>query len=388
MNSPVPANRPPAATRPAATLVLVRPAASGFELLLLQRADKGDHFSNAWVFPGGLVDAGDAACHAASAGLQDAAASARLGLDRGGLDFYLAAIRECFEEAGVLLATGAGGACVPVDAQLAAQREPLRRGERDFAQLCRDHGLQLATDRLAYIAHWVTPIGLPKRFDTRFFLAVLPQGQDSAHDTVETVDQVWLPPARILAPENARRMLKVTRSIVEMVAAFDDIDALLQWAHAPRSVPRVMQRRCQDAQGPCTVMPQHPAYAEIGRLDPAGSGSAWCELRPGQAVRLAPRVQRLARRGTPGGNAYLVGDARSGWTLLEPGAQIPTLHGVAQLRALHDPADPGRCLGWLLAEEAMLFTGTAVQHAADLPAALRQSVRWIAPAHGFLVPVE
>jgi 8-oxo-dGTP pyrophosphatase MutT (NUDIX family) len=383
---------PPAVPRPSATLVLVRPATPGFEILLLQRADKGDHNSNAWVFPGGLVDAGDAQCHVCCGGLDDAAASARLGLPQGGLDFYIGAMRECFEEAGVMLAGDAQGRPAVADAALAAWREPLRRGERDFASACRAHGLTLTADRLAYLAHWVTPVGLPKRFDTRFFLAVLPAGQDSTHDAVETIDHVWLPPAQILAPENARRMLKVTRTIVEMLAGFADLQALLQWAHTPRDVPRVMQRRCTEGGGLRTVMPQHPAYAEIGLLDAAGEGTAWCELRPGVAVRLLPRVQRLTRRDARTGanvNAYLVGDPASGWAMVEPGADgVPVVTGARLLQPLHDPEHPSLLLGWLLAEEGVLFPRNAAVTPAGLAPAVRAAVRWIAPVNGFLLPAQ
>ena len=95
--------------RAAATLVVVRDAAVGTEVLLLRRAERGDHNSGAWVFPGGLVEAGDRDCHAWCAGIDDASASARLGLAAGGLDYYVAALRECFEECGLLLASGAQG---------------------------------------------------------------------------------------------------------------------------------------------------------------------------------------------------------------------------------------------------------------------------------------
>jgi 8-oxo-dGTP pyrophosphatase MutT (NUDIX family) len=361
-------------------------------MLLLQRADRGDHNSNAWVFPGGLVDAGDARCHACCAGLDDAQASANLALLRGGMDFYIDAIRECFEETGVLFADDLQGRSVVPGAVLEALRAPLCRGECDFAGICSDHGLRPAVGRLAYIAHWVTPMGLPKRFDTRFFLAVLPPGQTSAHDAVETVDQIWLTPAEILAPQNARRMLKVTRTVVQMLADFADLDALLRWAHSPLEVPRVMQRLCTDAGGQRTVMPEHPAYAEIGMLDPIGEGTAWCELRPGIPVHLLPRVLRLTHRSEKAGadfNTYLVGDAVGGWALVEPGADgVPVVTGASLLQPVHGPCDDSQPLGWMLPGEVVLFTGEAVAGPSELPESLRARVRWIAPASGFLVPVE
>src|ERR1043166_3426533 len=102
-----PTDRPP---RAAATLVVVRDGAVGVEVLLLRRAERGDHNSGAWVFPGGTVAASDRDAHAHCAGLDDAAASAHLGLAEGGLDYHVAAIRECFEEAGLLFAVDASEA--------------------------------------------------------------------------------------------------------------------------------------------------------------------------------------------------------------------------------------------------------------------------------------
>lgn len=428
----------PEALRPSASLVVVRAAAGGIEVLMLERAASKDQNSAAWVFPGGSVDRGDRACHVFSQGLDDAAASATLGLPQGGLDRYVAAIRECFEEAGLLFAADADGHLVSLQGEagagLAAARGALHRGEVGFAPVCREHGLRLATDRLAYIAHWVTPLGLAKRFDTRFFLGVMPQAQASAHAAVEIVDHAWLRPAELLAAANARRLLKVTRSIVEMIEPFADIDALVDWARSPRPVPCVMQRRCLDGGGPRMVMPEHAAWAEIGRLDPLGAGTSWCELRPGVAVALSERVLRVNHGGSSGSNSYLVGNPAAGWVLIDPGPADPA-HLAALIAAsagrirwivrttpagapaaqrlaaqtgavLWDPArgdevialadgitlqavgdsQPGaRLAGLLLREEQTLFTGgfetlAAAHHGA--------AVQWRAPGQGFLIRAQ
>jgi 8-oxo-dGTP pyrophosphatase MutT (NUDIX family) len=433
-------NTPSAVPRLAASLVVVRIARDGVELLLLQRADKGDQNSGAWVFPGGLLDPGDRDCHAFARGLDDAAASVRLGIAQGGLDYYVAAIRECFEEAGVLLAVDERDRFVRMQGdagvRLAALREPLYRGERTLAQLCLDHGLRLAADQLFYIAHWLTPPGLAKRFDTRFFLAVLPEEQQSMHDAVEIRDHVWLSPAQLLAPENARRLLKVTRSIIEMIGRFSDVKTLVEWAGSQRDVPMVMQRRCVDSAGPRTLMPHEPAWAEIGRLDPVGEGTAWCELRPGVTVQLSPRVLRLTHGGEVAGNCYLVGGEDAGWAVVDPGsadeahmaaliaatsgrilwilrtsavespaavalagrtgAQVRgpadsraeiALSGDITFRPVPDPEGDSRLAGYLLVEEKTLFTGSGPPHAAALLSGLRVAPEWIAPGQGFLIPV-
>src|SRR5687767_2668563 len=111
--------------RDAATVVIVRdasPTGSGIEVLLLQRAEGGDHNSRAWVFPGGLVDPGDRAPFDLPLELTDAQASARLGLADGGLAYYLAAVRECFEEAGILYALDSTGAFAEAGTDTAALR--------------------------------------------------------------------------------------------------------------------------------------------------------------------------------------------------------------------------------------------------------------------------
>lgn len=360
-----------AVARPAATLVVVRDAADGPELLLLQRADKGDQNSGAWVFPGGLVDPADRHCHPFCAGPDDAAASALLGLAQGGLDFHIAAIRECFEEAGLLFAVDDHDQAVNLEgeagARLASWRRPLQRGEREFADICRESGLRLAANRLHYIGHWVTPPGLPKRFDTRFFLALLPEGQASLHDSVETLDQVWLRPAAALAPEHARRLLKVTRHVIELVGRFADVATLLAWAQSEREVPMVM--------------------------------------------RLSPRVLRVTGSDGAGHNTYLVGDPQGGWAAIDPRPAAPAhlealrtaaggpirwlaltgedaaagmtivLGPGTTLRMVGAAAGPCCCL---LVEEKTLFTGT-LSAALARQLVAPEAVEWIAPGHGVLV---
>lgn len=430
----------PAIVRPAASLVVVRAAQDGVEILLMKRADKGDQNSGVWVFPGGLVDAGDRRCHPFCKDLDDEDASARLGVAQGGLDHYVAAIRECFEESGLLLAVDEHDRFVDLQAdtgaRLAALRGPLQGGELDFSEVCRDHGLRLATHRLFYIAHWLTPPGLPKRYDTRFFLAMQPQGQVSGHDAIETLDHVWLHPAELLEPQNARRMLKVTRSIIEMIGRFTDMDALRAWACSPREVPLVMQRRCVDDAGPRTIMPHEPAWAEIGRLDPLGDGTAWCKLRPGVPVRLSPRVLRLTHRAEAAGNSYLVGSESVGWAAIDPGpadqthiealvtasagrilwilltagaessgaAVLAGLSGAQTrssanagesvalsnditLRPLFRSEEESPLAGYLLVEEKTLFTGPCTTHAAALQSWLQEGLEWVAPDQGFLIPM-
>lgn len=324
--------RPPQGTpRAAATLVVVRDAAVGIEVLLLRRAERGDHNSGAWVFPGGMVEAGDRQCHPVCAGLDDAAASARLGLPQGGLDFYVAAVRECFEEAGLLLALDARGALLSLHgdaagvAGLAGWRGPLHRGERQLGELCAQLGLRLAMDRLVYLSHWLTPPGRPKRFDTRFFIAEAPAAQIARHDDTEMVEQQWLRPADALAQSAALKLMTPTLKTLEAIARFDSVQALLVWARAPREIGLVMPHVGAGSQGMRPVTPDEPAWAELGRIDPEGHGTGYYEIRPGEPVRLSARVIRVtAHNGNvmtgPGTNTYLVGGgAANEWAVIDPG---------------------------------------------------------------------
>ncbi len=315
--------------RAAATLVVVRDAPSGIEvLLLLRRAHSGDAYSGAWVFPGGMVDARDSECHGVCGATDDAAASERLGLSAGGLDYCVAAVRECFEEAGLLYAHDASGALLasaPIGTNpLADWRGPLHRGEVRLTDLCREHGIALAIDRLIYIGHWLTPIGRPKRFDTRFFLAEAPPGQTAARDDVEMVDERWFTPADALAQSAELKLLTPTIKTLEEIARFDTVPALLSWARMPRVIAPSMPHMGTGRQGLRPVTPDEPAWAELRRIDPEGRGNGCYEIVPGKPVRLSSRLIRVsADNGSvmtgPGTNTYLIDGGNNEWAVIDPG---------------------------------------------------------------------
>ncbi len=344
------------APRPAATLVVVRDGDVGIEVLLLRRAERGDHNSGAWVFPGGGIDAADHEAADRCVGLDDVGASVTLGLPHGGLAYYVAAVRECFEEAGLLYACDAGAhgpaPLITLEdeaaARIGAWRLPLHRGERTLAQLCHAAGLKLALDRLVYFSHWLTPLGRAKRFDTRFFIAAAPAAQIAAHDERELVEQRWLKPADALAQQESLKLMTPTQKTLAAIARFDSVQALLDWARAPREVPLVMPRIAVGHLGPRPVTPDEPAWAELGRIDPAGHGHASYDIRPGVAVRLSERVVRVtANNGSvmtgPGTNSYLVGGgARNEWAVIDPGPL-----DAAHVRALLAAA-PG-AIRWIFA---------------------------------------
>jgi 8-oxo-dGTP pyrophosphatase MutT (NUDIX family) len=193
--------------RPAATVMLLRDRSAGPEVFMLQRTLSAAFARGQYVFPGGRVDDAD---HGADFepicdGMDDRSASALLGLERGGLAWLVATIRECFEEAGVLLARRHGdGEVVRFDdpdtiARFTAARHAVHDGERSLVDLCVAEDLLLSTDRLHYIAHWLTPIGERRRFDTRFLVAEAPASQEPLHDDIETIASQWVRPADALA---------------------------------------------------------------------------------------------------------------------------------------------------------------------------------------------
>ncbi len=318
----IPSERPP---RPSATVVLVRPAeGGGIEALLLLRAERGDHNSGAWVFPGGLTDPRDRDVDHHVDGLDDVEASRRLSLSSRGLDFYLAAVRECFEESGILLATTP----LPELDALQHWRGLLQRGECGLEDFCDACGQRLALGDVAYVSHWLTPLGRPKRFDTRFFVAVAPPGQVVMHDGSETVGHLWIRPADALARGEALKLLTPTLHTLRLLARHETVDDLMVWAKSVREIVQILPSLAMTSKGLQPVIPEDAAYAEVLRLDPARAGKAWRELVPGRPIRLSERLIRVtANNGSmmtgPGTNTYLIAapspEGRDEWAVVDPG---------------------------------------------------------------------
>lgn len=321
------------AMRFAASMLVLRDGPDGMEILMMRRPQRDDDRSaGAFVFPGGVLDPQDAALHPLCAGLDDAGASARLDVTSHGLDYYLCAVREAFEEAGLLFAypadAQAGGPLVRLDDLDAGVRQQLREaaayGGKGLAHVCEMLGLKLAVDQLAYCAYWLTPPGLPKRFDTRFFMALLPAGQTAIHDGVEAVEHRWMRPADVIDPANNLTLVNATRKILQSIAHFRTAQECFDYARQQRHIPLVMPRLADGPKGVRPVMPEEAPYAEIARIDPDGAGHARYALEPGRAVKLSDRVWRVtANNGNvmtgPGTNTYFVAAADNTWAVIDPG---------------------------------------------------------------------
>lgn len=252
--------------RAAATVLLVRDDPGGLEVLMLRRAAKAAFAGGMYVFPGGRVDPADggAEIEPFCEGLDDRAASATLGIDQGGLAYWVAAVRECFEEAGVIIGHRRDG----TDAVLSAEeRHRVHAGEVSMAEVCRRHDLVLDLGHVLYVAHWVTPRGEVRRFDTRFFLAAAPGDQEALHDERETVESRWLRPAAALDEMAAgeRVMLPPTVATLQWLSPCNDVMSALDAARALPPPPRIEPRLRFDPSGHLigVSMPGEPDYDQL-----------------------------------------------------------------------------------------------------------------------------
>jgi 8-oxo-dGTP pyrophosphatase MutT (NUDIX family) len=263
---------PPAIPSPAATLVLLRDRpADPAEILLIQRHGRSKFAAGDYVFAGGKVEADDIPddvehfCR----GLTPDEASARLGGDltpRRALGYWVGAIREAFEEVGVLLAYDRGGEFVRFTADNRARFEAHRRACQSanpaFFIMLREEGLTLATERLTYFAHWITPEEQPLRFDTRFFAAEAPPGQEPEVDGHEIVALRWSTPAEAF---EALRRKEITLRLptiknLELLQAAGSGAAEILRALRGRAVPTIRPRVLQVDGKPVPVLPGDPRW--------------------------------------------------------------------------------------------------------------------------------
>ena len=229
----------PVAARPSSTVLIVRDAPGGLEIFMVARDRQVDMASGAVVFPGGKIDPDDGATTWGTLAAPRAPERA----------YWLAAVRETFEESGLLLADADGQpVSLPQSRALtAASRTPLLDGTQAFSSILSMHDLTPALDRLTPFAHWVTPISQPKRFETHFFLAAAPEGQHAEHDGREAVKSFWMRPADLLAEGAAGRQTLVppTRLNLELLAETTTVETAFTAARTRRIV---------------TVMPDRPEH--------------------------------------------------------------------------------------------------------------------------------
>jgi len=250
------------APRSASTILLLRDGAAAreIEVFMMVRHHQIEFNSGALVFPGGSVDAGDREIMA-----RPDLYSGGEGLAEVDLGFRIAAIRETFEESGILLARPKG-ASAPVDAARAgeiadAHRVALCEHKISFLTILADNGLQLVLDALVPYAHWITPEGLPKRFDTWFFLAAAPPDQLGAHDGRESTDSIWVSPREAVEGGETGRFklpFPTTRNLIRL-AKQSDVKAALDDARG-MSIVTVMPVMTRTNGGRQLRIPREAGY--------------------------------------------------------------------------------------------------------------------------------
>lgn len=241
----------PARPRPAATIVLMRDGKAGSEVLLLRRNRRSGFVPGAYVFPGGRVDREDAAPELLERvdGLTPASAAERLehaGEDPPAIAFYLAALREAFEETGILVGHRPDGEHPPTAAEsdeVDGIRDDLMEDRITFAQALDRMGCRMEGSAIEYLAHWITPTVEPRRYDTRFFAAGVPRGSDAIIDPREMTDAVWMTPEGALQRNDDGRLPMVFPTIktLERLARYGDVAETLA-ALAQRRVPSILPR--------------------------------------------------------------------------------------------------------------------------------------------------
>ena len=233
-----------AVPRPSASVILVRDSPTGLETFMVLRHARSPVLPSAYVFPGGTIRSDDLDLKVDASESQGLA---RALSDRSdspvqaeqAVAYYVSALRELFEEAGVLLVRDAGDRLLTVDAtdtvlqeRLAATRLTLQARDLSLATVLADWQCRPAFDLLVPFSHWVTPALLVARFDTRFFIAEMPPGQAALHDTIELSDGIWLPPERLL--EGDYNIVYATAQHLKRLAPFSAVRDLLEFAREKR----------------------------------------------------------------------------------------------------------------------------------------------------------
>ncbi|MDQ0016803.1 glyoxylase-like metal-dependent hydrolase (beta-lactamase superfamily II)/8-oxo-dGTP pyrophosphatase MutT (NUDIX family) [Variovorax boronicumulans] len=315
--------REPAPVRAAATVLLLRDTPAGIEVLMTRRSATASFAPGAYVFPGGHIDAADEAAKRI--------ATRRPTQSRAQRTQAIAAIREAFEELGVLLAHHADGR--PVSAEDIAAMDRGATAGTAFADQCAARGLVLASDQVFTFAHWITDRDLPKRFDVPFLVARMPEGQVPTADESEQFEPCWVRPADALARHAAGNFFMIFPTVrtLQRMAAYATVDAVLA-ACAPggnggtaegplwTSCPRAGFLKGEDVR----YMESDSPYGELALVCPDGQLVHALDWQSEQPVALLKNVQRLTAPNPsamtgPGTNTYIVGDAATGYLVIDPG---------------------------------------------------------------------
>lgn len=267
-------NNPPVPLRDAAT-VLILDERPDLQVLMLKRNAHSVFVPDMWLYPGGAVDPDDGSEEADQRveNRTNADASERLGLEMGGIAYWVAALRETFEEAGVLLARRRGESELldlsdpEIEKRFSVYRSRLndREDDLDFLSVIRDEDLLLDGSGVHYISRWITPEGAPRRYDTRFFVTAMPKGQTPLHDNEEAVHHEWMRAADAIAKNETDEMLMLapTMSVLKVLTSFDTVaDALEAAAAATAADEQTLRIDLNDESHNRILFPGDPGYAD------------------------------------------------------------------------------------------------------------------------------
>jgi glyoxylase-like metal-dependent hydrolase (beta-lactamase superfamily II)/8-oxo-dGTP pyrophosphatase MutT (NUDIX family) len=311
-------HREPVPTRLAATVLLLRDAEGdgALEILMTRRSPNASFAPGAYVFPGGGIDALDAQSHHVA---DRRPAQSDLHLTQA-----VAAIRESFEELGVLLARHADGRMAD-----AADIATLDRSA-PFAAQCEARGLRLAADSVYLLAYWTADRDLPRRFEVPFLAARMPQGQTPVADEAEQFEPVWVRPTDALARHEAGQFFMIFPTIrtLQRLAKFKNTQAVLDALASEQplwvSCPRAGLLAGKEAR----YMEDEMPFGELALVCPDGQIVHPLDWQTDHAVPLLKNVQRLTAPNSgvmtgPGTNSYLVGDPTTGFIAIDPGPADP-----------------------------------------------------------------
>ena len=307
--------REPAPLWSAATVLLLRDGPQGLEVLMTRRAMTASFAPGAYVFPGGGIDDADAQSHAH--------AKRRPTQSDTALTQAIAAIRESFEELGILLAHHADGSPARTEDIAALDRQA---SGGSFAQQCAERGLTLSADQVFVLAHWITDRDLPRRFDVPFLVARMPEGQTPVADEKEQFAPEWVRPADALQrhAEGNFFIIFPTERTLQRLQAYATVDAVLADCASEQpwftSCPRAGWLAGQEAR----YMEHEAPFGELALTCPDGQIVHHLDWQSEQAVSLLKNVQRLTAPNPgvmtgPGTNSYLVGDPDTGFIAIDPG---------------------------------------------------------------------
>lgn len=249
----------------AATVLVLRDSDDGPEVFMVRRHGKSSFMANAWVYPGGRLDEADADPAVLGRILGQPKLNLEADAPTRAAALYLAAIRETFEESGMLLARERGAEewlDLQARPRFADYRTQLQDNALSMARLAQMEDLVFPIDELAVFAHWVTPVFEPKRFDTYFFLARAPLAQTPLHDNRETTDSFWATPDHVLrrAERGELWIAPPTERTLRRLRVASSVDDAFARAAAAGPPPCILPHLHHSADGPILLLPGDPEF--------------------------------------------------------------------------------------------------------------------------------